>query len=158
MPVSREELEEERQLILRNHQAIVDMQEQWTDPLRAWGMTARAPRSDESYDDFRRNMCAEQKKRLPVNHDLRRTKYWDLRADAFNVMEPMLMRAVAEAGHSPDSAPSGGMRMVEDPFTKIRTFIGKESFVKAMSHPVRRVVSFWTGEGPPMSASGRFLR
>jgi hypothetical protein len=103
-------------------------------------------------------MMAEQKKRLPANHNVRKVKYWDLRSDALDIFEPQLMAAVGAAGRSADSAPDGQLRMVEDPATKVRTFLGKQSFVVGMGLPVRRVVSFWTGSGPPISASGQFLR
>jgi hypothetical protein len=153
---SNNELEEIRQLALRDLAASRAAQERWDDSLRSWGMRARPTRSDESYDDYRRNMSAEQKKRLPANHELRRVKYWELRPDAFNAIEPQLMRAVADAGNSPDSAPDGQLRMITDPETKVRTFVGRHSFVRDHSTPARLVLGFRTSEGM-MNTSGRYL-
>jgi hypothetical protein len=65
--------------------------------------------------------------------------------DVFEVFEPQVYNACAEAAKRPDSVPPGEMRMLktkDQNGQEIITWVGNESFVKDMGRPGRRVVSF----------------
>jgi hypothetical protein len=151
MSYTAEEIEAERQLYLRNQRACRGKQEQWDNALRGTGFRARPPRTDETYDDYRRNMAADLKKMLPGEDKLRQTKYWDLRADALDVMETQLMRAVHTFATSNDSVPAGSMREVVTTGRhgeKVHSFLGTRSFIHDFVAPIRKVAYFRTSTGP----------
>ena len=79
---------------------------------------------------------------------------------ALKIFEPQVLKACVKEYQNPNNVPLGELRKIErkDGFgnTKIE-FVGRESFVKAMGRPGRRVVSFRTDQGY-VDASGRGLR
>jgi hypothetical protein len=114
-------------------------------------------------NDYVRNECVRAKKLLPMSDvraapgeptfgELRRVKYWHLDNDAFAVMLPSLLKAVAVAGKRNDSIP------FDEPLREIHEhdqngahvirFLGMRSFVHDMKPPVRRVAYFRTNQGP----------
>jgi hypothetical protein len=110
-----------------------------------WGFRAPAPVIGEDPEDYRRDLCVKAKRQLPYDHELRKIKLWQMPKDVFEVFEPQVYDACAEAAKRPDSVPPGEMRMLktkDQNGQEIITWIGNESFVKDMGRPGRRVVSF----------------
>jgi hypothetical protein len=79
-------------------------------------------------------------------HDLYQVQFRQLKADALGVLEPQLLSAVVVEANNPAHVPLGELRKVEeiDQYGQVKTikFIGRESFVKQMGRPGRRVVKF----------------
>jgi len=77
------------------------------------------------------------------------------------VFEKQLLPAVEQEANNPAHVPAGELRKIEelDEYGKLRMirFVGRESFVKAMGRPGRKVISFTTDRGR-FDASGRPLR
>jgi hypothetical protein len=135
-------------------------QKRYDDALSPWDMRAPGPTLGEDITDYRAKLAILAKKQLPPDHAMRKVQYRRLDSDVFDNFEPQLLQAVRQAAYDPATVPPGEFRVVpqiDSNGMKINTFIGPESFVKAMGRPGRRVVSFNTSNGP-MDASGRFLR
>ena len=82
--------------------------------------------------------------------------------DVLKIFEPQVLKACVKEYQNPNNVPLGEIRAVprRDPLTRTVQaidYIGRESFVKAMGRPGRRVVSFLTPAGF-VDASGRGLR
>ena len=96
-----------------------------------------------------------------TNHELNRVNMRGLPSEAIEPFEKQVLSAVVVEAFNPKNVPLGEMRKVEklDDYGKVREiqFIGQESFVKDMTRPGRRVVSFRTNQGF-FDASGRPLR
>jgi hypothetical protein len=155
-----------RDQILQLQGAARHFQAQWDDALQSWGMRAPAPvvcDSVEAVTDYRRNLAAKQKTLLPLSETraapgeptfaaLRRTKYWDLKDDAFDVLEPSLRRAVAVAGKRNDSIsfdePLREIHETDENGARAIRFLGMRSFIHDMKPPVRKVLYFRTAQGP----------
>jgi hypothetical protein len=130
----------------------------------SWGLKAPAPAyadSIEAVNDYRREQAVRAKKLLPFSDnrvapgdmtfaELRRTEYWKLPDDAYPIFENQLLRAVAAAGKRNDSiGPNDPPRMIEEVGKngeRVIRWLGQRSFVHDMKAPVRRVISFNTGE------------
>jgi hypothetical protein len=113
--------------------------------------------------DTRRGQAVRAKKLLPFSEtrldpggptfaQLRRTKYWDLPDDAYEILESDLLRAVSAAGRRNDSIPADSPpREIHERGSNgehtIR-FLGERSFIHDMKAPVRRVAYFRTDQGP----------
>jgi hypothetical protein len=137
-------------------------QEFYDQILRTVGMRAPQPVLGQSVNQYRRETLRQLKKTfLPQNHDLYQVQCRKLPPDALGVFEPQILRACVDAANDPSHLEPGELRKVErlDEFGKLRfvDWIGKESFVRAMGRPGRRVLSFRTNQGA-VDASGRFLR
>jgi hypothetical protein len=131
------------------------------DAFSTWGQRAPAPVVGQDPDEYRRRLMIKAKNLLPEGHELRKVTVNRLPTSAVDIFEPQFYAACKEAGTRNDSVPEGQMRMVErinpDNGHKMNVFYGTRSFIEDFKLPVRRVVSFWTPQGP-MSASGRYLR
>jgi hypothetical protein len=140
----------------REYQARAD------DALSTWNIRAPQYTAGESLMDYRRRLCRLAQRQLPDGHDFRGTKLSRLDDETFVPVEGKIYAGCKEAGTKPDSAAPGERRTVErtDPTNgqKFTEFLGTRSFIHDFKPLVRRVRSFWTGEGPPMGASGAFLR
>jgi hypothetical protein len=68
-------------------------------------MRAKAPVIGEDVNDYRRDLAVQGKRLLPESHKLRAVQYRSLKADAYEVLEPQLLKAVAEYGNRNDSVP-----------------------------------------------------
>jgi hypothetical protein len=114
-------------------------------------------------NDYVRNECVRAKKLLPMNDvrgapgeptfgELCRVKYWHLDNDAFAVMLPSLLRAVAAAGRRNDSIsfdePLREIHERDENGAHVIRLLGMRSFVHDMKAPVRRVAYFRTNQGP----------
>ncbi|HJY80177.1 MAG TPA: hypothetical protein VKK81_03730 [Candidatus Binatia bacterium] len=140
----------------RKFQAFYD------ETLRKVGMKAPQPVLGETLNHYRRETLRTLKRTfLPPAHDLYKVNYRGLKADALQVFEPQLLSACVTEANNPAHVPPGELRKIEklDEFGKVKTieFVGQESFVKQMTRPGRRVVSFKTDQGY-VDASGRGLR
>jgi hypothetical protein len=111
-----------------------------------WGFRAPAPVIGQDPEDYRRDLAIMAKRQLPYGHKSRIKNLRKLPRDIFETFEPQIYDACREAATRPDAAAPGEMRQI----TKINpqnghkeiTFIGNESFVKDLTRPGRRVVSF----------------
>jgi hypothetical protein len=154
----RYEKELRQRSIARSYQARADA------VFAEWGTRANAPVEGEDPEDYRRNQCVRLKKLLPFSDDkpapdlptfdeLRRLKLWSLDRNTFEAIEPQIYRAAAVAYARDDTVPAGEMREVTrvNPVTGFKEvrFYGRESFIKAMNRPGRRVVKFRTSLGAP---------
>ena len=128
--------------------------------LEPWGQRAPAPTFGQDPQEYRRDMAAQTKRLLPSGHELRKVKYWDLRNDAFEALEPDLLRAVSEHGQRNDSVPyTSPLRQVTEidgNGMKIVKFVGQRHFVNDFKSPVRYVTSFTTDHGKWMPQRGWF--
>jgi hypothetical protein len=157
----------DRDRLLRLNGAAKAYQERYDSAYAAWGMRAPQPplcQTPDDVDEYRRNQAAAIKKLLPFSEaradskpgtstfaSLRRIKYWDLPADALEIFEPELIRAVKVASTRNDSIPAG------DPPREIHErgpngehtirFLGMRSFVEDFKAPIRKVTSFTTDQG-----------
>jgi hypothetical protein len=145
-------------------------QAQFNDAYQSWGMNAAAPvlsDSVEAVDDYVRNECVRAKKLLPMSGvrsapgeptfaELRRVTYRRLADDALGVLMPSLLKAVAAAGKRNDSIPfDEPLREVHERDANgshVVRFLGQHSFIFDHKAPVRRVISFNTGD------QGRYSR
>src|SRR6516165_362540 len=120
-----------------------------------WGTRAKQRVEGEDVEDYRRNLAVQAKKLLPYSNDrpapdlptfaeLRRLKLWSLDRNTFEAFEPLVYRAAAVAYARDDTTAPGELREVVkvDPVTGFKEvrFFGRESFVKSMNRPGRRVV------------------
>jgi hypothetical protein len=101
-----------REQILQLQSAARAYQKRYDRAFEVWGLKAPAPAyadSVESVQDYRREQAVRAKKLLPFSDtraaprdstfaELRRLQYWKIPDDAFEVLEPELLRAVAAAG------------------------------------------------------------
>jgi len=112
--------------------------------------------------EIREDFCMTlQQTFLPQTHPLYKVQMRALKADALGALEPQVLQAAVVEANNPCHVAPGELRKVEelDDYGKLKTirWIGPESFVKAMSRPGRRVISFRTDHGY-VDASGRGLR
>jgi hypothetical protein len=149
-----------REQLLQQQASARIFQARYDSVLEPWGQRAPAPVFGQDPQEYRRDMAAATKRLLPSDHQLRKVKYWDLRNDAFEALEPDLLRAVAEHGRRNDSVPyNAPLRMVEERGengTVIHKFLGQRSFVHDFKSPVRYVTSFTTPHGKWMPRRGWF--
>jgi hypothetical protein len=141
-----------REQLLQLQAAARIYQARFDSALEPWGQRAPAPVFGQDPNDYRRNMSASAKKLLPTDHKLRRVKYWDLKQDAYEALEPDLLRAVTEHGHRNDSVPfDAPLRQVTETSqngTVITKFLGQRSFVEDFKSVPRKVAYFRTPQGP----------
>jgi hypothetical protein len=106
----------------------------------------------EDVDSYRRDLAVQGKRLLPGDHKLRSVQYRSLKADVFNVLEPQLLKAVAEYGSRNDSVPyDAPLRQVTETSengTRITKFLGMRHFVEQFKAIPRRVAYFRTAVGP----------
>jgi hypothetical protein len=122
-------------------------QEFYDNTLRRVGMRAPEPTLGQSVNDYRRKVLLMAKKTfLPRSHELRQFSLDDVKPDALGVLEPQFLQAFVKEANNPQNVPEGELRKIErlDEYGKVKTidWIGRESFVRAMTRPGRRVTSF----------------
>src|SRR5262245_25371997 len=119
----------------------------YDETLRKVGARAPQPILGETVNHYRRETLRNLKRTfLPQNHDLYQVQCRQLPADALQVFEPQFLEACVVEANNPAHVPAGELRKVEeiDQYGQVKTikWIGRESFVKAMGRPGRRVVKF----------------
>jgi hypothetical protein len=160
MPISSAEAEEIRQHALRVHSSLRAVQERADSCYEPWGFRAPPPALGCDPDEYRRDLLIKAKKLLPGDNRLRHVQIRALPREALSRFEDMIYPAARAEAWRPDSVPNGEMRRVEEVDSngmKMIRWVGKESFVKAMGRPGRRVAAFNTPNGP-VAASGLYLR
>jgi hypothetical protein len=157
--MSREEMEEERQHVLRVHRALQgSVQARADQAFEPWGFRAPAPTLGCDPDEYRRDMLVKAKRLLPGTNELRHVKIWDLPRSALAAFEDQIYPQARAEAWRPDSVPPGEMRQVHKPTangSEIIEWVGQESFVKAMGRPGRRVVGFLFPDGTFRNTNGR---
>jgi hypothetical protein len=141
MSVMTLDQQKQQQNALRTHQSRYD------EVLRQVGRRAREPVLGESELDYRREVCRDMKRAfLPQNHPLYRVQWRQLKADALGALEPDLLKAAPVEAFNPLNFEPGQLvpREVMDDYGKVKViqWVGRESFVKAMGRPGRRVIGF----------------
>jgi hypothetical protein len=110
------------------------------------GLSPPLPRADESAVAYRRRVLkAEQKALAPGDPYslLRQPNLSREELPALDVLEPRVHAAFAKAASDPNTVPLGELREIKSEDAagaKVSTFIGRESFVRAMGLPCRQVV------------------
>jgi hypothetical protein len=141
-----------REQILHMHASARVYQQRFDSAFEPWGMRAKAMTLGEDVDSYRRSLAIQGKRLLPETHKLRVVQYRSLKADAYEVLEPQLLKAVAEHGNRNDSVPfDAPLRQVTETSetgTKITKFLGQRSFVEDFKAIPRRVAYFRTNLGP----------
>ena len=139
---------------------LTQWREYFDQALFAIGVRAPLPSLNQSSNDYVREVCRDLKHRyLPRNHQLYAVQYRGLDAEVLERFAPQLVAAVKVEAVNPANLAPGEIRPIErlDPQTgqvMMRDWIGRESFVKDMMRPGRKVVRFLA----PTDSYGRALR
>jgi hypothetical protein len=147
----------------------------YDETLRKIGMRAPQPTLGDTVNHYRRETLRTIKRtflpRVPPDvplhaasepvHPMTKVNFRGLAADALAIFEPQLLKACLEEAESPAHLKPGEIRKIErlDETGRVKfiDWVGRESFVRAMGRPGRRVISFTTDRGR-FDASGRPLR
>jgi hypothetical protein len=121
----------------------------YDDAFRAFGVTTPEPADDERPRQYRRRLYERLRRKLPSSHDLAGVRADELPAgQAFVNFEAMLLDAAKAEGERPsvENLPDDGSliartRVDANTGTKFNEFFGRESFVKQMGMPGRRVLN-----------------
>ena len=127
------------------HAAFAEAQAKADSVFNGFGKRAPRPLEGEGFLDYRKRLATDLKKYSDRWKSIKLSK---LDAETFTPIEEQVYAdAITAAAHPLDLAP-GELRAVTktNPTTGVRTieFYGKESFVKGMGRPGRRVQSFRT--------------
>ena len=127
------------------HVAFADAQARADAVFAGFGERAPRPLEGETLIDYRKRLATRLKKHSPT---WGKVKFSELPESAFKIAEDTVYNDATAAAANPVDLEAGELRMVTkiDPTTGVRSnvFYGKESFVKAMGRPGRRVASFRT--------------
>jgi hypothetical protein len=127
------------------HVAFADAQARADAVFAGFGERAPRPLEGEILMDYRKRLATRLKKHSPT---WGKVKFSELPESAFKIAEDTVYNDAIAAAANPIDLEAGELRMVTkiDPTTGVRSnvFYGKESFVKQMGRPGRRVQSFRT--------------
>jgi hypothetical protein len=127
------------------HAAFADAQARADAVFNGFGQRAPRPLEGEALFDYRKRLATKLKSYSPV---WKSVKFSQLPEEAFGIAENQVYSDAIAAASNPTDLEAGELRQVTktDPTTGVRTinFYGKESFVKQMGRPGRRVASFRT--------------
>jgi hypothetical protein len=127
------------------HAAFADAQARADAVFNGFGQRAPRPLEGEALIDYRKRLATKLKSYSPV---WKSVKFSQLPEEAFGIAETQVYSDAISAASNPTDLEAGELRQVTklDPTTGVRTinFYGKESFVKQMGRPGRRVASFRT--------------
>jgi hypothetical protein len=127
------------------HAAFADAQARADAVFNGFGQRAPRPLEGEVLIDYRKRLATKLKSYSPV---WKSVKFSQLPEEAFGIAEVQVYADAISAASNPTDLEAGELRQVTktDPTTGVRTinFYGKESFVKQMGRPGRRVASFRT--------------
>jgi hypothetical protein len=127
------------------HAAFADTQARADQVFAGFGERAPRPLEGEHLVDYRKRLATKLKKHSTT---WGKVKLSELPESAFQIAEDTIYNDAISAAANPADLAAGELRMVTkiDPATGVRTnvFYGKESFVKQMGRPGRRVQSFRT--------------
>jgi hypothetical protein len=127
------------------HAAFADAQSRADMVFSGFGQRAPRPLEGESLIDYRKRLASKLKGH---SNTWKKAKFSRMDDDTFEIAEAAVYADATAAAANPIDLKAGELRMVTkvDPTTGLRTnvFYGKESFVKGMGRPGRRVASFRT--------------
>jgi hypothetical protein len=127
------------------HAAFADAQARADTVFNGFGQRAPRPLEGEALIDYRKRLATRLKSYSPV---WKSVKFSQLPEEAFGIAETQVYSDAIAAASNPTDLEAGELRQVTktDPTTGVRTinFYGKESFVKQLGRPGRRVASFRT--------------
>jgi hypothetical protein len=127
------------------HAAFADAQARADAVFNGFGQRAPRPLEGEALVDYRKRLATKLKGYSPI---WKNVKFSQLPEEAFGIAETQVYADAVAAASNPTDLEAGELRQVTkmDPTTGVRTinFYGKESFVKQMGRPGRRVASFRT--------------
>ena len=127
------------------HAAFADTQARADSVFAGFGERAPRPLEGEVLFDYRKRLATKLKKHSST---WGKVKLSELPESAFKIAEDAIYNDASVAATTPADLQAGELRMVTkiDPTTGVRSnvFYGKESFVKQMGRPGRRVQSFRT--------------
>jgi hypothetical protein len=127
------------------HAAFADAQARADAVFNGFGQRAPRPLEGEALIDYRKRLATKLKSHSAI---WKGVKFSQLPDEAFAVAENQVYADATAAASNPVDLGAGELRQVTktDPTTGVRTivFYGKESFVKSMGRPGRRVSSFRT--------------
>ena len=127
------------------HAAFADAQARADAVFNGFGQRAPRPLEGEALIDYRKRLATKLKSHSTM---WKSVKFSTLPEEAFGIAEGQVYADALAAASNPVDLNPGELREVTkiDPQTGVRTivFYGKESFVKQMGRPGRRVASFRT--------------
>jgi hypothetical protein len=159
-------------------QSINEFRELYNTALNPVGFLAPPPVAGERVGGYRRRavqIFADSL--LPQRNEYAKIDYTDkdkVPFGAFKNFESKVLEACQTEAVNPANVPKGELKKIDvinnqtgrvekhmwigqDHFIKLPNF-GCQIQMKGGHRPGRRVTSFWTGTGPPLAASGGFLR
>lgn len=141
--------------------ACRQFQEFYDQTLSKIGSKAPAPVLGQKLNDYRRETLRQLKRTfLPQNHELYQIQMRSLEPDVLAVFEPQVLRAVEKEAVNPANFAPGEIRPIQKTYKdgqKYIDFYGQHSFVRDMTRPGRRVVSFTTSNGRYDAMKGRYF-
>lgn len=130
------------------HAAFADAQAKADSVFQGFGKQAPRPLEGESLLNYRKRLATHLK---PYSTVWKSVKFSQLPDEAFGIAEAQVYSDAASAASNPVDLGDGELREVSrtDPRTGLKTimFYGRDSFVKSMGRPGRRVASFRTQSG-----------
>jgi hypothetical protein len=127
------------------HAAFADAQAKADSVFMGFGKAAPRPLEGESLLNYRKRLATHLK---PYSTVWKSVKFSQLPDEAFGIAEAQVYSDAAAAASTPMDLGDGELREVArtDPRTGLKTivFYGRDSFVKGMGRPARRVASFRT--------------
>ena len=130
------------------HAAFADAQAKADSIFQGFGKQAPRPLEGESLINYRKRLATHLK---PYSTVWKSVKFSQLPDEAFGIAEAQVYSDAATAAANPVDLNDGELREVArtDPRTGLKTivFYGRDSFVKSMGRPGRRVSSFRTQSG-----------
>jgi hypothetical protein len=136
-------------------------QQRYDDALRNVGFRAPQPILGQHPDQYRRETLRTLKRTFLNNHPLHKINMRGLPDDVLPQFEKQVLDAAISEATNPANVPLGELRKVErfDQLGRVAeiNFIGQECFVKQMSRPGRRVVSFTSDKGRWNAANGSWF-
>jgi hypothetical protein len=136
-------------------------QEYFDTALAPIGMKAPVPVLGDSVDSYRRETYRALKNSyLPPVHPLYKPQHRSIPADALDALGPQLLQACVREYQNPAHLEPGELRPIKktnpDNGQTFIDWIGRESFVRAMSRPGRKVTQFVTDHGRYNVAKARY--
>jgi hypothetical protein len=132
----------------RNAERCREHQARYVDAFESFGVHAPPPIDGERSVDYRDRLWNRLIRKLPPTHEMASVYADDLSTEVMNGLEPRLLAAARQEGLRPSEAnlPDGGELIARhriDSATGERSveYFGRESFIKAMGAPTRKVAA-----------------
>ena len=133
-----------------------EIQVRYADAFASHGSLVPAPVDDERPGQYRKRLFDALQRKLPGGHDLATVRSDDLVTTATREnFEQMLLQAAIAEGAKPsrDNLPRDGsmisrVRVDDDTGERRTEWYGRESFIKQLGRPGRKVSMFCTNRGP----------